>query len=212
LLEASERGYNVPASLLQLWRGYERTKANAWNQTSAVYYGGDLVQAYRLYLLAMAKAPELGAMNRLKEYKFLTPEAKWRLAAAYYLVGQNNVALQMISGLQTNFSHRPSPGITYGSQLRDQSMVLETLTLIGRKTEAAQLVKAVANQLARESWYSTQTTAYALIAISEFCGKNQSGSKIILNGSVAAKTSILTAPVTLCRRRLLLAMARQTLL
>ena len=53
-------------------------------QTSPVYYGGDLVQAYRLYLLALAKAPELGAMNRLKEYKFITPEAKWRLAAAYH--------------------------------------------------------------------------------------------------------------------------------
>ena len=129
LLEASERGFNVPASVLQQWRGYERTKANAWNQTSPVYYGGDLVQSYRLYLLALAKAPELGAMNRLKEYKFITPEAKWRLAAAYYLIGQNEVALQMISGLPTNFSKRPAPGITYGSQLRDQAMVLETLTV-----------------------------------------------------------------------------------
>lgn len=187
LLEASERGYNIPATVIQQWRAYERTKANAWNQTTAVYYGGDLVQSYRLFLLALSKAPELGAMNRLKEYKFITPEAKWRLAAAYYLTGQNGVALQLISGLPTNFSQRPSPGITYGSQLRDQAMVLETLTIMKRKAEASQLVRAIADQLSRESWYSTQTTAYALIAISKFCGQNQSGSKIILNGSIAGK-------------------------
>ena len=31
LLEANERGFNVPASMLQPWRSYERNKANAWN-------------------------------------------------------------------------------------------------------------------------------------------------------------------------------------
>lgn len=202
LLEANERGYNVPASMLQQWRGYERNKANAWNQTSAVYYGGDLVQSYRLYLLALAKAPELGAMNRLKEYRFITPEAKWRLAAAYYLIGQNQVALQMVSGLTSNFSQRPSPGITYGSQLRDQAMVLETLTIMNRKAEAGQLIRAVANQLSTENWYSTQTTAYALIAISKYCGSNKTGSKIVANINVSGKSislnstgNIIQAPV-----------------
>jgi uncharacterized protein YfaS (alpha-2-macroglobulin family) len=187
LLEASERGFNVPASMLQPWRAYQRTRANAWNQTGPVYYGGDLVQAYRLYLLALAKAPELGAMNRLKEYKFITPEAKWRLAAAYHLMGQGGVALQLISGLPTNFSARPAPGITFGSELRDQAMVLETLTLMGRRTEAERLVKAIASRLAQESWYSTQTTAYSLIAIAKFCGKNAKGSKINVAGKVSGK-------------------------
>src|SRR5205085_10813591 len=147
LLEASERGYNIPTSILLQWKNFERTKANAWNQTSPVYYGGDLTQSYRLYLLAFAKAPELGAMNRLKEYKFLTPEAKWRLAAAYQLVGQSKVALQLISGLSTNFPKRDYTGITFGSDLRDQAMVLETLTLMNRKAEGEQLVRTVANKL-----------------------------------------------------------------
>jgi uncharacterized protein YfaS (alpha-2-macroglobulin family) len=203
LLEASERGFNVPTNMVQQWRAYERSKANAWNQTAPVYYGGDLVQAYRLFLLAMAKAPELGAMNRLKEYKFITPEAKWRLAVAYYLAGQNQVAQQLSAGLPTSFSQRPSPGITYGSQLRDQAMVLEALTIMNRKVEAEQLVRAVANQLSKENWYSTQTTAYALIAISKFCGKTPAGSKITVNGSIAGKAvninssgNIIQTPVT----------------
>jgi uncharacterized protein YfaS (alpha-2-macroglobulin family) len=111
--------------------------------------------------------------------------------------------LQLISGLPTNFSQRPAPGITYGSQLRDQAMVLETLTLMNRNAEAGQLVRAVANQLSKESWYSTQTTAYALIAISKFCGQNQTGSKIIVSGSISGKnvnlnsqSNIIQTPVT----------------
>jgi alpha-2-macroglobulin len=208
LLEASERGYNVPSNMLQQWRSYERSRANAWNQTAPVYYGGDLVQAYRLYLLALAKAPELGAMNRLKEYRFITPEAKWRLAAAYHLMGQTGVALQLISGLPTNFSQRSNPGITFGSQLRDQAMVLETLTIMNRKGEAERLVRAVAQQLSQESWYSTQTTAYSLIAIAKFSGKNASGSRLIIDGTVGSQkvnvnsSSPLTQlPVTFANRK-----------
>ena len=54
---------------------------------------------------------KLGAMNRLKEWKFLSPEAKWRLAAAYQLIGQTKVALQLISGLPTSFPARQNPGL-----------------------------------------------------------------------------------------------------
>lgn len=178
LLEANAKGYNVSQSMLQQWRGYEKAKAVAWNVTQAPYYGEDLTQAYRLYLLALAKAPEMGAMNRLKEYKFLTLEAKWRLAAAYHLAGQTQVALQLISGLPTTFPQRTYWGITYGSDVRDEAMVLETLVLLNRKTEATQVVKNIANKLSTENWYSTQTTAYSLIAIAKYSGINKDGKKI----------------------------------
>ena len=50
--------------------------------------GDQLNQAYRLYGLALAKAPDLSAMNRLKEQTNLQLQARWRLAAAYHLAGQ----------------------------------------------------------------------------------------------------------------------------
>lgn len=182
LLTAQSKGYNISQNMLQQWKQYERSKALAWNVTSAPWYGTDLMQAYRLYLLALAGAPETGAMNRLKEWKFLTPEGKWRLAAAYQLIGQTKVALQLISGLPTSFPERKSPGYTYGSDLRDEAMVLETLVLMKRNVEANQLVKTVASKLSQDNWYSTQTTAYSLIAIAEFAGSNASGQKIIASG------------------------------
>ncbi len=193
LVEAQNNGYLVSDYMLQSWKNYQRGKANNWQPSTTNFYGGDLTQAYRLYGLALAKAPELGAMNRLKEFKYLSAEAKWRLAAAYKLAGQDNTALDLISGLPTSFEERSSPGITFGSALRDQAMILETLTIMGRKAKAAELLPTIAARLSQDYWYSTQTTAYALIAIAKYCGKNPSGSKIIVNGTVDSKNVDINA-------------------
>lgn len=191
LVEAQNNGYMVSDYMLQNWKNFQRGKANSWAPSTTNFYGGDLTQAYRLYGLALAKAPELGAMNRLKEFKYLSAEAKWRLAAAYSLSGQENTALDLISGLATSFDARPTPGITFGSDLRDQAMVLETLTLLSgnqrAKARAKELVPTIAAKLSQDYWYSTQTTAYSLIAIAKYCGKNASGSKIIASGTVDGK-------------------------
>lgn len=184
LIEAQNNGFMVPDLLMNNWRSFQRNKANQWVPSTTNFYGGDLTQAYRLFTLALAKAPEVGAMNRLKEFKYLSPEAKWRLAAAYKLIGQDNTAFDLVAGLPTSFSPRPNPGSTFGSDLRDQAMVLEVLTIMGNRNKAAALVSTVAGRLSEESWYSTQTTAYALMAIAKYCGKNPSGTKIMATVSI----------------------------
>jgi hypothetical protein len=193
LIEAQNNGYMVSENLISQWKNYQKGKANAWVPSTTNFYGGDLAQAYRLYTLALAKAAEMGAMNRLREFKYLSPEAKWRLAAAYKLAGQDNIAVDLISGLPTTFTQRLSAGFTYGSDLRDQAMVLETLTLLGRKAQAATVLSNVAARLSEDSWYSTQTTAYSLIAIAKYCGKNASGAKIIATANLAGKAQDLNA-------------------
>ena len=187
LVEAQANGFFVSEYMLQQWKNYQRGKANSWMPSTTNFYGGDLAQSYRLYTLALAKAPELGAMNRLKEFKYLSAEAKWRLAAAYKLAGQDNIALDLSGGLPTSFGVRPNPGITFGSDLRDQAMVLETMVILGKKAKAAELLPSICAQLSQDSWYSTQTTAYALIAIAKYCGKNPSGVKIMGTASIDGK-------------------------
>jgi uncharacterized protein YfaS (alpha-2-macroglobulin family) len=193
IVEAQANGYFVSDYMLQQWKNYQRGKANSWVASTTNFYGGDLMQSYRLYTLALAKAPELGAMNRLKEFKYLSPEAKWRLAAAYQLAGQSNTALDLISGLATTFEVRTNPGYTYGSNVRDEAMVLETLTLMGKKARAEELVRSIAARLSQDYWYSTQTTAYSLIAIAKFCGKNPSGAKIISSATIDGKQTDINA-------------------
>jgi hypothetical protein len=83
-------------------------------------------------------------------------------------------------------------------------MILETLTLLGYKKASDQLVREIAAELGQEDWYSTQTTAYALIAISKYCGANTSGKKLKFNyqldkskSGVNSATSVWQLPANL---------------
>lgn len=181
MLEAQAKGYSLPLGFLEQWKTYQKQKALTWAPDTRSFYGSDLTQAYRLYLLAMARAPELGAMNRLKEFKYLSIEARWRLAAAYKMAGQPETGLQMVAGLPLTIKPYNSLYGTFGSDLRDEAMILETLTLLGQQQKAAGLLRTVASRLSQDDWYSTQTTAYTLLSIAKYCGKNKSGAKLVFN-------------------------------
>lgn len=201
VLEAELKGYDVPAGFLENWKRYQRNQANAWSPRTynGYYYNDDLEQAYRLYTLALAKAPELGAMNRLKEYPKLSLTAKWRLAAAYAKIGQTDVAKQLIASLPTTVPSYRELDYTFGSDDRDEAMILETLTLLNLKTKAGPVLKEVSKALSSNMWMSTQTTAYSLIAVSKFAQSNgltsdmrysvkiNNGSPIALNTKLPVK-------------------------
>ncbi len=170
MLEAEMKGYALPPGFIDSWKRYQRTKANAWTlkNDKYYYYNNDLEQAYRLYTLALAKAPELGAMNRLKEIPTLSVAAKWRLAAAYAKAGQPEVAKTLVVSLTTTIAPYREMAWSYGSNDRDEAMILETLTLLNMKEKALPVLKSVSKSLSSGYWMSTQTTAYCLIAVSKF--------------------------------------------
>ncbi|MCB0683155.1 MAG: alpha-2-macroglobulin, partial [Saprospiraceae bacterium] len=133
LLEARELGYNVPSNMIDRWKKYQKKIAQTWDpaQFEAGLYSrqnDELSQAYRLYTLALAKDPELGAMNRLREQRNLSDVAKWRLAAAYALTGQAEVARQIVQGASMAVADYRELSYTFGSALRDKAMILETLS------------------------------------------------------------------------------------
>ncbi len=181
MLSAQAKGYSLSIGFIERWKKYQKAKALGWAPDSRSFYGADLIQAYRLYLLALARSPELGAMNRLREFKYISIEAKWRLAAAYKLAGQPEIGSQMVAGLSTTIKPYNMMYGTYGSDLRDQAMILETLTLLGHQQRASGMLRTVASRLSQDDWYSTQTTAYSLLAIAEYCGANKSGNKLQFN-------------------------------
>jgi hypothetical protein len=170
LIEAEKKGYSVPQSLLRDWLKYQNTKARSWTNDGP---DSQLDQAYRLYTLALYGKPEEGAMNRLKEIAKLSDVAKWQLAAAYYLDGKKTIASSLISGLQTAVKPYGYFSDTYGSDFRDESLILETLNLLGEKTKAFSLVKTLSEELSSTHYMSTQTTAYCLLAVSDYVKKNQ---------------------------------------
>lgn len=185
LLEAQKLGYYVPANLMNNINRFQQSHARNWTKTE--YRRSDLTQAYRLYTLALANTPELGAMNRFRERTDLTAQAKWRLAAAYVLVGQPEAANEILEGATISVPDYKELSGNFGSSLRDQTMILETLSLLNRREEAAALARDISTHLSSKEWLSTQTTAYSLIAISKFLHQfNASGEMIAsftLNGN-----------------------------
>jgi hypothetical protein len=195
LLEAEEHGYTLPSGLIENWKKFQRNQAIAWTARAdqKYYYNDPLIQAYRLFTLAKAKAPELGAMNRLRESKVLNNEARWRLAAAYQLAGQTEIASQLISNLSaTNIKPYAELSWTYGSTERDEAMILQTLCLMGQRTKAAPVAKRLSAALNRNGyWMSTQATAFSLLALSEFSLGDKSAKGVNCSYTINGKSGIL---------------------
>lgn len=175
LLEAKNAGYAVPQTMIDRMVAYQKRVAKQWSPSDRGrrYSYTELQQAYRLYTLALAEQPEKGAMNRLRELPNLSTEARWRLAAAYALDGNKEVGTDLVDGQSTEVTpYGDGWGYTYGSALRDEAMILETLTLLDQKEKAADQVQYIARKLSEDYWYSTQTTSFALLAIGKFVGEN----------------------------------------
>lgn len=170
LLEAERNGYVLPPGLRKAWVAHQRTAANVWTRHTA---SDDLDQAFRLYTLALAGDPDLAAMNRLREIPDLGTVARYRLAAAYELAGQPEAARKLISGLDGKVRAYRETGDTYGSDLRDRALILETLVAL-KDPAAPDLARAVSADLSKDRWYATQEAAVALVALSRF-GVSQPG-------------------------------------
>lgn len=172
LLSAETKGYLVPDGMKRNALNNLRRVARDWKPVTTYYSRSEeMTQAYRLYVLALGQAPEVGAMNRLKENKSLAPMSRWLLASAYALVGRIDVAKDLIgktTEVKTDYSDYD---LTFGSDLRDQAIRLMTLTLLGDGKEAAVLTRDISKVLSSDDWLSTQSTAFALVSLSEYMGK-----------------------------------------
>lgn len=188
LVEAQAAGYSLPPGMLNELLRYLRGLSSEWSPNSENFYGGDLSQAYRLYVLALAKKPDMAAMNRLRGFQYLSVTAKWRLAMSYQLAGQANAAAVLTKGLPLSIKPYNQMAGTYGSDLRDEAMILEALVLFGRASTATQLMQRVAAKLGNESWYSTQTTAYGLLAVAKFCGRSSSSTGLMYSYKIDGKS------------------------
>ena len=172
LLEASKKGYLVPEVMKQSVLNNLRRVARNWKPATSYYMDSEeTTQAYRLYVLALAGSPEMGAMNRLKEMKDLASMSRWSLASAYALVGREDVAQDLISKTTALPSGYSEYDETFGSDVRDQSIQLMTLCLLDKGKEAATLVEELSKQLSSDDWLSTQSTAFALVALSDYLAK-----------------------------------------
>ncbi len=195
LLEAKAMGYAVPDNLLDNWLKFQKKAARIWDPKQSEYGFGnessnELGQAYRLYTMALAKSPDLSAMNRLRESPKLASQARWSLAAAYAAAGKQEIAKEIIKNLSRNIEPYTELSYTYGSDLRDRAIILETLLLTGDKTNATELVKYISDKLAGGGWYGTQTIAWALMSVGKYVGQTGAGKDLQFSYQTGGKPMV----------------------
>ena len=199
LVEASLRGYDVPGDMLPAWKNHQKDLAARWWNPGDPALAQE--QAYRLFILALANTADLSAMNRLRgESGHLGSASKWLLGAAYAMSGQKEAASSLTRGDPMEVRQYLDPGSSFGSDLRDQALAVYVLAKLGRTEEARRHALTLSDKLGKSVWYSTQSTAWTLLALSSAYGANQSpwsltanwsGRTLALNG---AKT-LMTVPV-----------------
>ncbi len=171
LLEAKAQGYYMPFDIIDRWVNYQRNAARRWQYDKY----DELNQTYRLYTLALAGKGQLSQMNQLREYKSLGKVARWRLAAAYALMGQHEVAEELLDQRDLKLDEQDLRPNNFGSIVREQAMLLELLIHLKKYELALPLVKELSDALSSDTWLSTQSTAYALVAMSKFAEDNSKG-------------------------------------
>lgn len=194
LIAASRANQYAGEMLLTRVIGAQERMAQGWNawQSGADQY---LVQAYRLYALSLAGKPVMNAMNRLRELPQLDARSARMLALAYALAGQRQAARELALGL----SNRPEPTnqfntINLGSPVRDRSIQILIMTILGEEAMALNQLQQLANDT-RNAGLNTQETAWLMLAWQQIASKNPSGGKASyqLNGKNNSQFSLQQA-------------------
>ncbi|MCL7762314.1 MG2 domain-containing protein [Polaribacter sp. Z014] len=197
MLEAAKKGFVLPLTFKSDFIRYQKNAARNWRPNYRNNYT-DLAQAYRLYTLALAGSPDLSAMNRMREFKQISNDAKWRLAAAYALAGQKEASLEIMSTANINFTTSKYNYYSYGSVDRNRAMALETMLITDHK-DIKEVAKSIAKELSSSRWMSTQSTAYSLLAIGKMVVKN-GGKAINLKYTNGGKTVAVDTQSSMVQR------------
>lgn len=190
LLEAEAKGYLVPSSLKQSVLNNLILVARKWQPSTVSYYSisEELTQAYRLLVLAQGNSAEIGAMNRLKEKSLKNTASVSMLASAYAIAGRKDVATELLSKTLEKTAVYDEYDLTFGSDLRDLGIRIQTLCLLDKSQQASELAKAISTKLSTNDWLSTQSTSFALMGISSYLKKYKTAAEMEFSYAVGGKS------------------------
>ena len=196
LSEAAAAGIEVQSDVLANWKRFQTNLSQAYRKAGNAAFS-ELDESYRLYTLAVAGDPASGAMNRLKESGDLNGRAAWMLAAAYAVAGKAKTAGELIDTIEKVTDDDRTGDFTYGSSLRDKSVILQALVLADRLGEALPTAQELAGTI-NKGWYSTQDAAFAAMAMDRLAAKVgvQAISATVDGKNVTTAKSVYVQPVS----------------
>lgn len=179
LVEADRLGYDVPKDMLSKCIQYQYKTAESWqvrsyNNSRYLNDREELQQAYRLYTLVLAGKPNYAGMNRLRLVPQMSATPRWMLAHALQLVGEESAASSMIP-TESNIKHYREMGGTFGSNIRDQAIIIRILLERGDRLKAKRLIDELTPFFADDKRWrlSTQDVAQCLMSFALFARGSQ---------------------------------------
>lgn len=170
LSEAKTQGFDVPAYLFEGMVKRQADIAKSW-ANNPDFKPGETIQAYRLFVLALAGAPEMGALNRFKELKMNYHLSSVLTAASYAQVGKKNMVQQFWPAMQEG---EPMSDYisSFGSTTRDLAFLTYSEILCSKDEELIQgHVNDLCEILNSGRWLDTQSTAFALFTLGKYAEK-----------------------------------------
>ena len=170
LVEANKQGYNVPQYFLNGLLNYQADRAKQW-KNNPDYKQGETIQAYRLFVLALAGKAEMGAMNRFKEIPMNYDLTKALAAAAFAQTGKTSVAKGMLPNV-TQGKSMSDYYTSFGSETRDLAFLTYVQMLCDVDKQTVQNnINTVCRMLSSDRWMDTQSTAFALFVLGKYAEK-----------------------------------------
>lgn len=172
LVEAQKQGFDVPEYFTEGLLKYQGGKAKKWNHNPD-FKQGETIQAYRLFVLALAGKSEMGAMNRFKELELHYSLSKALIAAAFAQVGKASVAQNLLPQVAEGECMSDYYS-SFGSVTRDLAFATYAQMLCGRDKEAVQgNINDLCGMLNSDQWLDTQSTAFAIFVLGKYAEINK---------------------------------------
>lgn len=166
LLEAKEKGLKINSSALNNWLQFTENKANRWRikeVNNGTLRQEEMLQAYRLYLLAKASKPAKSAMNRFKNRNIEGQFVQTLLGGAYVFAGMEKIGKDLIfKGIQSTPSEYNY--YTFGSKVRNQALALTILSQIERTDKIDRFYQNWVLEMNSKNYLSTQEKGFAMLA------------------------------------------------
>ena len=171
LVEARNQGYNT-SPILDNGLSYLEKVSGSKLDTKEDYYTNQ--RSYALMVLAKAGKPNRSAMNFMYNLKEIPTLARWYLALAFSYSGNKDVAMKLYGKNKNEIKDYTDVYYTYGTSLRDYSVLLMLMQELNKSEAASVLAKDIITRFNKD-WNSTQETAYVLIALSDYMVKHSKG-------------------------------------
>jgi uncharacterized protein YfaS (alpha-2-macroglobulin family) len=177
LIGARDKNLLFKEDALKSWLNDKTKTANQWQISGTVtpnlVQREEVLQAYRLFLLAKAGKPAKSAMNRFRKRNISPQLAKILLSGAYYYTGMNDIGNTLLQDALRQGHSDKIYGYSFGSQVRNKAVTIYIMSLFNRGSDLDKYYADWVNEVNQARWLSTQDQGFAFMACAAYYGEKQ---------------------------------------